>query len=179
MKDKFILIGFHGHFEEDFLCSIKEDIRKEFNYPIRCTEIHEDIHSYFDPARRQYDANKLLKFLENLHSLNDVKTIGIFQVDLFIPILTYIFGQAIYNGNTGIVSTFRLRNEQYGLERDDSLLMDRLRKIVIHELGHSFGLIHCHMPTCVMLSSTYVEDIDQKNKAFCSHCRAKLSSKHN
>ena len=25
------------------------------------------------------------------------------------------------------------------------------------------GLIHCHVPTCVMRSSTYVEDIDQKS----------------
>jgi len=57
---------------------------------------------------------------------------------------------------------------------DDRFLLDRSRKEVIHELGHTLGLIHCHTPTCVMRSSTYVEDIDQKDQHLCSNCRANL-----
>ena len=40
----------------------------------------------------------------------------------------------------------------------------------MHELGHTFGLIHCLQPRCVMNASTYVENIDQKPAEFCSSC---------
>ena len=54
---------------------------------------------------------------------------------------------------------------------DQSILLERFKKEVIHELGHTFGLVHCHTPTCVMRSSTYVEDIDLKEAHFCQSCR--------
>jgi archaemetzincin len=65
-----------------------------------------------------------------------------------------------------------LRNEHYGLAADENLLLSRLIKEVIHELGHTFGLIHCHAPDCVMRSSTYVEDIDQKGQSLCMSCKS-------
>jgi archaemetzincin len=103
------------------------------------------------------------------------KVVGLFNEDLFIPILTYIFGQAFLNGRAGIVSINRLSNERYGIKADETLLADRFRKEVIHELGHMFGLIHCHDPVCVMRSGTYVEDIDQKSHNLCSKCRQSIT----
>jgi predicted Zn-dependent protease len=66
------------------------------------------------------------------------------------------------------------RNERFGLKPDDKILTERLRKEVIHELGHTFSLYHCINPVCVMRSSTYVEDIDQKDWKFCPKCRKEL-----
>jgi archaemetzincin len=57
------------------------------------------------------------------------------------------------------------------LKETDTSLLDRFTKEVIHEIGHTLGLIHCHIPNCVMGSSTYVEDIDQKNQHLCPGCR--------
>jgi archaemetzincin len=37
-----------------------------------------------------------------------------------------------------------------------------------------FGLLHCHVPDCVMRSSTYVEDLDQKSHKFCNKCRNEM-----
>ena len=102
------------------------------------------------------------------------KTIGLFNVDLFIPILTYIFGQAFLGGRTGIASLYRLNNECYGMKKNDKLLLDRFQKEVIHELGHTLGLIHCNISSCVMRSSTYVEDIDQKEHMLCPGCRKEI-----
>ena len=44
----------------------------------------------------------------------------------------------------------------------------------LHELGHSCGLKHCIDPDCVMRSSTYVEDVDQKGIQYCQTCRETL-----
>lgn len=174
MKKQSILLIYHGHFENDFLEKITNDVVHEYRYPVCIEESHLDISEFYDPMRRQYDGNKLLIELDSIHSTEIVKRVGLFRVDLFIPILTYIFGQAAFKGSTGIASLYRLRNEQYGMKKDELLLINRFTKVVIHELGHTFGLIHCHVPNCVMRSSTYVEDIDQKSQHLCIKCRTKI-----
>lgn len=167
------LISF-GYFEKDFLEMIAEDISIEYLLPVKIREGHLDLSEFHDFARRQYDGNNLLKQVDAQFSADIAKTIGLFSVDLFIPILTYIFGQAYLSGRTGIASLYRFSNERYGMKKNEAVLLDRFRKEVIHELGHTFGLIHCHVPTCVMRSSTYVEDIDQKSASLCHQCRTKL-----
>jgi len=176
-KQSILLIS-HGHFEKDFLEKLSKAVARELIYSVYIEESHIDLSDFYDPTRRQYDGNRLLKEIGITSSSHAVKKVGLFRVDLYIPILTFIFGQAALNGNTGIASLYRLRNEHYGMGKDEDLLFDRFRKVVIHELGHTFGLIHCHIPTCVMRSSTYVEDIDQKSAAFCPKCRDRIRSNY-
>jgi len=167
------LISF-GYFEKDFLEKLAEDVTHEFHLPVKIRDGHLDLSEFHDPARRQYNGNRLLKEVDSRFSSESFKTLGLFSVDLFIPILTYIFGQALLNGRTGIVSLYRFNSERYGMKKDDKILLERFKKEVIHELGHTFGLIHCFVPTCVMRSSTYVEDIGQKNHNLCKKCRNDL-----
>ena len=176
MDKQYITLISYGHFEKDFLATIAECITHEYSYPVSFDESYLDLSKFYDPARHQYDANKLLKEIDSKIEPDAFKTLGLFRVDLFIPILTYIYGQAFLNGRTGIVSLHRLKNELYGLSTDENLLTERFKKIVIHELGHTFGLKHCHTPACVMLSSTYVEDIDQKNVSLCAKCKKEIVS---
>jgi archaemetzincin len=171
--DKITLISF-GYFEKELLEMIVQDVGKEFLLHVTTKEGHMHLSEFYNPVRRQYDGFRLLKEVDAKFAPESGKTIGLFDVDLFIPILTYIFGQAYLNGRAGIASIFRLRNERYGLKRDDKILVERFRKEVIHELGHAFGLIHCHDSSCVMRSSTYVEDIDQKTEHLCHNCREQL-----
>lgn len=171
MGAKEILVINLGNFEKEFLGTIADCLRGEFPLPVTIKESHMDLSEFYDPIRRQYNGNQLMKELDSWSILNHIKIIGLFRVDLFNPILTYIFGQAALNGNIGVASMYRLRNEQYGMKKDDDLLLERFQKVIIHELGHMFGLVHCHFPPCVMRSSTYVEDIDQKSAHLCSKCQ--------
>ncbi len=172
-KQRILIISF-GQFDKDFLEKIAAAVKAEFGLDVAVEVNYKGLSKYYDPARRQYDGNELIRYIHSEYSSDTVKAIGLFRVDLFIPILTYIFGQAIFKGNAGIVSLYRLKNELYGLKRDNELLFERFRKEVIHELGHTFGLIHCLSPACVMRSSTYIEDVDQKKPHFCIKCREKL-----
>ena len=174
MKKQSIILISCDHFEEEVTESIIQDITREFHYPVVYEKKDFDISAFYYPGRRQYDANSILKVVSEMKFPGSFKKIALIKVDLFIPILTYIFGQAILNGDTGIVSPYRLRNELYGLEKNNTILNERLKKVVIHEIGHMFGLIHCQNPVCVMRSSTYVEDIDQKKQNLCSSCRTKI-----
>lgn len=174
MKFENITLISYGYFEKRLLEAIVDDVEREFLLPVKTQEGFLDLSEFYDAARRQYDGNLLLKEIESRNASDDCKTLGVFNVDLFIPILTFIFGQAFLNGRSGIASIYRLSNERYGIKHDQKIFIDRIRKEIIHELGHTFGLIHCQNPTCVMRSSTYVEDIDQKSHQLCHQCKAKL-----
>lgn len=167
------LISF-GFFDKDFLRKVAGNIAHELKCKVDVREGHLDLSNFYDAARLQYNANDLLNYIEKNLVLNQSKIIGLFSVDLYIPIFTYIFGQAFLGGNSGIASVYRLTNERYGMLADDDLLLLRISKEVIHELGHTLGLIHCHVPDCVMRSGSYVEDIDQKGAGFCIDCRGKI-----
>ena len=128
----------------------------------------------FDPSRGQYNSTLFLaQILKGLRE-EPRRVLGVTSVDLFIPVLTFVFGEAQLSGRAAVVSTHRLRTEAYGLEPDEALLGERLDKEAIHELGHTYGLIHCASTRCVMRSSTYVEEIDLKSAEFCPSCRAAL-----
>ena len=74
-------------------------------------------------------------------------------MDLYIPVLTFVFGEAQLSDGGAVVSAHRLRQEFYGMPTDPELLHERLLKESLHELGHTYGLRHCPDYTCVMSSS--------------------------
>ncbi len=162
--------------EKALLDKIARTVGQAFNRPVAVKEARLELGQYFDGQRKQYNADQLLQMLEEHYASDKHKTIGLFQVDLFIPILTYIFGQAYLNGQTAVASSYRLGNERYGILKNTGQLSERFAKEVIHELGHAFGLVHCHTPSCVMQASTYVEDIDLKEANFCAKCKVLLKN---
>ncbi len=164
----------YGKFDTELLERMLSEIASDLGMPVKHLQGHIDMSEFYDAGRRQYDANRLITVVDASRPKDTFKTMGLFDVDLYIPILTYIFGQAYLNGRTGIASLHRLKNEYYGMKPNKQLLFNRFKKEIIHELGHTFGLKHCHHPPCVMLSSTYVEDIDQKESHFCQQCRDEL-----
>ncbi len=134
-----------------------------------------DLSIAYDPSRKQSNSTALLAQMLEDNENTSKKRIAIVDVDLFIPILTFVFGEAQLGGGAAIVSTHRLQNPFYGMESDFGLLLQRLAKEIVHELGHTFGLLHCHQFECVMRSSTYVEEIDMKRIYPCTDCNILLS----
>jgi len=124
----------------------------------------------FDTYRNQFNSTTIIAALLDRFPGYTGKIIGITAVDLFVPVLTYVFGEAQLDGPVAVLSSYRLREELYGLEANPRLERIRLLKEANHELGHTFGLIHCHNPECVMHSSTSAEEVDIKNHYFCGEC---------
>jgi archaemetzincin len=130
----------------------------------------------YHPERQQYHSSEILQRMQPLVRPQDWRFLAIADVDLYIPILKYVFGEAQLGGPCAVVSVHRLRQEFYGLDGDDVLLRRRLIKESIHEIGHTLGLRHCQDYSCVMASSHSVEWIDLRDCTLCDSCRCQLES---
>jgi archaemetzincin len=126
-------------------------------------------------VRNQYFATALLECLTTLR-LREETILGITELDLYIPVLTFVFGEAELGGTRALVSTHRLRQEFYGLPSSPALVAERVVKVAIHELGHTTGLTHCHDYECVMAATHAVEWLDLKTDRFCDACSHALRS---
>jgi archaemetzincin len=124
----------------------------------------------FDAKRNQYISTKILKAILEEVPDDAGKVLGVIDEDLCIPILTFVFGEAQLGGVGAVVALARLRQEFHGLDPDEPLFLERLHKECLHELGHTYGLIHCHHPECVMHLSNTVFDVDRKGRTMCRAC---------
>lgn len=128
----------------------------------------------FHAERQQYHSSEILAAMQPLLQQNCWRMLAIAAVDLYIPILTFVFGEAQIGGPCAVVSSYRLRQEFYGLVPDSGMLRARLFKESLHELGHTLGLSHCHDYRCAMAASHAVEWIDIKEGWLCEQCQAKM-----
>ncbi len=155
--------------ERHLIDELSAFLQTTFALPVRVSPPWFDPERVFDPSRSQYNSTLLLaELLRDPHHAERI--LGVTGVDLFIPVLTYVFGEAQLEGRAAVVSAHRLRSEVYGLPPDPELLRARLVKEATHELGHTYGLVHCRDATCVMRASTLADDIDLKSERFCAAC---------
>jgi archaemetzincin len=126
--------------------------------------------SAYDERRRQLSSTRTLAWLAAGLPDDGSRALAFTDADLFIPILTFVFGEAQLGGRAAIVSTARLS------DGDDARLVPlRLAKETSHEAGHVFGLLHCEAPRCVMMRSAALSDIDRKSGELCRDCRLRLT----
>jgi archaemetzincin len=125
----------------------------------------------YDARRRQWSSSRILAWLARA-APDEVRVLGVTDMDLFIPILTFVFGEAQLGGRAAVVSTARLAEP--GLD-DPRIVLERLAKEAVHEMGHVLGLVHCRTPGCVMGRSAGVPDVDKKKGRLCPSCRGRVA----
>jgi archaemetzincin len=153
----------------DVLEGVRAQAERVYGQPVRLWHGRERPTDAFDPRRQQHSSTRILKWLNAARPDHARKILGVTDVDLFIPILTFVYGEAQLNGPSAVVSTARLRANGGPLD-GGGLLRARLTKECIHELGHTFGLIHCSRPACVMARSVNLVHVDAKDDLLCHDC---------
>ncbi|MBW2093509.1 MAG: archaemetzincin family Zn-dependent metalloprotease [Deltaproteobacteria bacterium] len=160
-----------GSVEDEILSPISTCIEEKCGLTCRFSPQMGTPKYAYDKGRLQYNAKLILRRLITQVSRNTFKFMGVTQVDLFIPILKYVFGVAQMEGSCSVISTHRLRPQFYDQPPNQALFLERVQKTALHELGHCFGLTHCRNRHCVMYSSTRIEDTDSKKIDFCPSCK--------
>ncbi|MBN1847166.1 MAG: archaemetzincin family Zn-dependent metalloprotease [Deltaproteobacteria bacterium] len=152
---------------------IRNGIQEIFQCNTEVLDLLTDIEFAFDPNRDQYHSTTILEKLADLAPVRAHKILAVCHVDLFIPILTHVYGEAQLGGKACIISTFRLEQDLPPMNPQKKF-EQRIIKEAIHELGHTFDLRHCKDKTCAMHYCRTIHDVDGKSAQLCRYCKTLL-----
>jgi archaemetzincin len=130
------------------------------------TNIPFPVKSFYSP-RNRYRADSIIKRLKNNIGIDSV-IVGLSHFDISTTKNDVedwgVMGLGYRPGKACVVSDFRLspknKNKQF-------------YKLVLHELGHTAGLSHCAVKTCLMRDAKGGNPLDEE-KEFCRTCKSYL-----
>jgi archaemetzincin len=143
-------------------------LHREYSTPAHRARLDGQPPNTFDVRRQQHASRPLLEWLVGHVPAPGARLLGVTDVDLFIPVLTFVFGEAQLGGTAAIVSTARLREPP-----TEPLIRARLVKESVHEIGHTYGLVHCISHSCAMARSPALAAVDVKEDRLCPDCRSR------
>lgn len=164
-----------GPVDPKLLRRLRTAIAEHFPLPVRILAPKPLPPHTYHGFRDQYHSTQLLEYLLKDEYAEPFRVLGVTAVDLYIPIFTFVFGEAQLAGRAAIISVFRPGGDPDGVRPPHALFFDRLTKLGLHELGHTFGLGHCREEGCVMGFAANLEKLDQKNLTLCDYCQVLLN----
>jgi archaemetzincin len=130
--------------------------------------------SAYDRFRGQFHSTPILRQPTRVKPRQAERLLGVADVDLYVPELNFVFGEADADRGVAIFSLARLR--QRGSDpRARALFLKRAATEAIHELGHTYGLDHCANSRCVMWFSNTLAETDRKGQGFCANHASQLA----
>ena len=168
-----IVVSPVGMIAEDISRAVARKIETVFRRHTRIQPLLADIEFAYDVKRDQYFSTRVLEKLARTAPPECMKVVAVTRKDLFIPILTHVYGEAQLGGKAAVISTARLTTSLESVGMAD--ILERIAKEAVHELGHTFDLRHCEDPQCVMHYCRKIEDVDRKLTRFCRYCSILLA----
>jgi archaemetzincin len=154
-----------------FLCGIVAEVfgaRCRTHAPLPVPDIA------WSPARQQLDADAMLALLANRFPADASRVLAVSELDLAAVARPYVFGYGHLRDRVAILSIARLLEEHYGRAPREDLVLRRLYKAAVHELGHTAGNPHCTQPSCVMREVADLDALDTLPMHYCTSCRTRM-----
>jgi len=171
-----IVIHPFGEIDRPVLEAVRAAVKRSFGIETAVGEELDVPPQAYSPKRRQYLSTEFLNRLAARPRADTGARLGVTGVDLFVPELNFVFGEASRAERVAVFSVARLDPRAYGGPEDETKLLRRAETEAVHELGHVFGLGHCTSPRCVMWFSNTLSETDRKGSDFCPRCAGQLGS---
>lgn len=174
--DEIVLVP-QGAVDPAVLAFLKSELPAEFHRAVTIADARPLPPDALDAKRKQYNSSKILEDLFYARQRLNERWLAVTDVDLFVPTLNFVFGEADSDHRLAVISLARLNPKFYHQKPDPALLHWRALKEAVHELGHTYGLGHCSDVHCVMFFSNSLYDTDRKSANFCEKHRKELDEK--
>ena len=158
----------------EVLSAMEAALDAAFALPVARVAAIDEPAGAFSPPRAQWSSTALLEALLPRVPAAATRLLGVTERDLFVPVLSFVYGQAQLGGKVAVVSLARLRPEFHGLPASPGVLARRAAAEAVHEVGHTFGLVHCPDRSCPMSLSIDLPDLDGKTATPCPACRVMI-----
>ncbi|MCX6910258.1 MAG: archaemetzincin [Verrucomicrobia bacterium] len=167
-----IVILNDGVADEEMLAMLKEFLHRRFGLPVRVEKNFVDLSATSRPKRHQWELRELLTAVLG-RVRGEGRCVLLTSKDTFFQDMNWSTGIARCNGTTAVVSICRLDPAFWGNAYDRARHYKRVRKIVLHELGHTFGQRdHCDDWACAVHGSGSIGEIDKTGDDYCQRCDA-------
>lgn len=127
----------------------------------------------WNASRKRWRADSIIAWLKTDTPDTIRLTVGLMTDDISANkgnIRDYgIMGLGYHPGKACVVSTYRLTSNIHTKQA----FRQRLFKVMVHEMGHNFGLPHCPNQHCIMVDAEGKMKLDGE-KDLCNNCKQKL-----
>ena len=157
----------------ELLPEIKSKIESFYKTHVKFIKKELPLNAYIHSIDR-YDANKVISYLDGINTSNYKFVVGLTSKDIFTRMGKYphwgVLGLGTLDNTGCIISTYRMRNTN---------LLNRTRKVILHEIGHNYGLNHCTSPyPCFMKDADKkISNVDKEPMDMCKVCKSKIPLK--
>lgn len=152
---------------------LKDSLQKFYSINVKIAETKKVIETAFYKPRDRWRADSIIAWLKFLNNDSVRTTVGLINDDISTTkgnISDYgVMGLGYHPGKSCVISTFRIKK---GILKRE-LLLQRLFKVVAHEMGHNFGLPHCENQNCMMVDAEGKMKLDSE-KNLCDKCKQQI-----
>lgn len=130
------------------------------------------------PPKLQFQTTNILEWLPGIKPRDAYSIVAVTMEDLYPDdAWNFVFGEATLQGGAGVFSFARYDPVFYGekrVQQTQALILERSCKVLAHETGHMFGLMHCVFFQCLMNGSNHLVETDVQPMHLCPVCLRKL-----
>ena len=172
-KDTVLLVSMSFN-ETRLIPKIASGISSFYHLPVKHISAPLPPSAYYAP-RNRYKGDTIIKYLSPLKRDHYRFVAGFTSKDISTKKNGMedwgIFGLGSLDNGGCITSSYRLRKNA-----SEKLLLERLQKVVLHEMGHNFGLPHCITgdPCNMVDAQGKISTVDGNPMDICTGCKSKI-----
>jgi archaemetzincin len=166
-KTKIVYIQPLGDVNKEYMDYLKTSVKDFYGYECVIKPRVALTSDILAGSKTRYEASKILnKFNSNQNTLIITEKDIAYRKSKEFPEWG-IFGLGLRPGKTCVISTFRLKKNV-----SNQKMLERLKKVALHEIGHNLGLKHCTNNKVCMMNDACgtIKQVDREKIWFCNKC---------